>query len=370
MTDTHSSKTGGTSPARSSSIYREVVELSGDLVFSWDANERLLYASPAASAWFQVSVGAPLQDVINHVYSADRQQLKDGWMRVRNQTGPSMLECRVVAQDGTLRRIHWHFCPVLNEEGQIQRVHAVGRDVTQSHDSHEGLSAERRSEAIIQLARGLSHDFNNMLVSVLGNASVLAGQLSADHPWWPIVNEIIEGADRAAELTRNLLTYARSTRHAPQRRQLGELLDHYLARCRGLLEPNVKLEYRAEAANNTIEADPPQLEQAILNLVLNAAESMPGGGTVSVRTANEEFPATSRAAARNGVTITIEDTGVGMTPEVRQRMFDPYFSTKGAGRGLGLAVVQGVVQAHKGILDVESEPGRGTRVRLLLPLAV
>jgi two-component system, cell cycle sensor histidine kinase and response regulator CckA len=348
--------------------FREVLELSGDAVFCWDPEGRTLYASPAAVAQCGVPGSDSFDGLVDRLHPDDRQKLVDLWDGMKLNDGLLAVETRVLASSGVAAHFYWHFRSVRDEAGRLLRIHAVGRDITECHDAYQGLDSERRSESIIRLARGLSHDFNNMLVSVLGNASVLASQLEPNHPWRSIVEDIIAGADRAATLTRQLLTYARSTRHASHRIRLGDLLDDYMDRCRNAISPAIRLGFRHEAAEDVVDADTVQLGQVLLNLVLNAAEAMPNGGTVSVRTANLPRPGAGDSSEPGWVAMIVEDSGVGIAPEVRQRMFDPYYSTKGAGRGLGLAVVQGVVQSHKGFIEVESELEKGTLIRVFLPL--
>jgi len=355
--------------ARLGQRYRELVEISGDIVFTWRHDGEIVYASPAACRLCGAEDGMVGKDPIDWVHPDDRQQTREAWERWTVSAEPLAFRNRLVSRAGKEHRIQWRIHPVRDRTGRLTHIQGIGRDLAVGYELEEKLRAAQFSESIVRLSRGLAHKFNNMLVSVLGNASVLANQLEKNHPWRPIVDDIVQGAERAARLTRQLLTYARSTSHLPQRRRLGDLLAENLELGQTALPSKVSLEIHADAEDDWIETDPKQFQQVALNLVLNAAEAMPDGGEVTVRTGRASCALESGSPETECVALIVEDTGVGITPEDQERMFAPFFSTKDLGRGLGLAAVQGIVQAHRGKIEVESTPGEGTVVRVLFPTA-
>ncbi len=350
--------------ARSERHYRDLVELSGDLVLTLRPDGTLTYASAALKTMCDLAEGMGFEQLLEKVHPEDRERTRHAWDGWPGTGGLVHFENRIQSTDQGSRRIHWNVRPVLNDEGQLSHVQAVGRDFTDWYRLEEKLRGAQRSESIAGLARGFAHEFNNMLVSVLGNASVLSSQLDGDHEWRPIVDEIANGADRAAKLTRQLLTYARSAHRIPQRRRFNELVRESIELGQTALPGTVRVEIRPEATNDWIEADPMQVQQVLLNLVMNAADAMPEGGTVSVRTENSLCRLAGGGPETECVDLVVEDAGVGIAPEDRERIFDPFFSTKEMGRGLGLAAVQGIVEAHGGQIEVDSTLGEGTCFRI------
>jgi signal transduction histidine kinase len=307
--------------------------------------------------------------LLDRVHDQDRERTLLAWSQWTDAMGLDSFENRIRTRDGALHRIHWHVYPVRDDRGDLRDIQAIGRDFTWWDVLEEKVRAGQRTASVARLVQGLAHKFNNMLVSVLGNASVLASQLDKDHPWRTIVDDIAAGAERAGKLTRQLMTYARSTPQVLQRHRLRDLLTDYAELGQSAVPAGVSLEVHAEAENDWIEADATQLQQVVVNLLLNAAEAMPDGGAVHVRTANVSSPSPDASASKDVLALIVEDTGVGIAPADRDRIFDPFFTTKEIGRGLGLAVVQGIVHAHGGKIEVDSQEGKGTTVTVLLPLA-
>ncbi len=349
--------------------YRELVEMSGDIVFTWRHNGEILYASPAACRLCDAEDGMVGRDFVDWVHPDDRQRTREAWERWTASTEPLGFRNRLVTRAGKEHRIQWRIHPVRDPSGRLTHIQGIGRDLTARYELEEKLRAAQFSESVVRLSRGLAHKFNNMLVSVLGNASVLANQLEKGHPWRAMVDDIVQGAERAARLTRQLLTYARSTSHLPQRRRLRDLLSENFELGQTALPSKVSLQIHADTEDDWIETDPKQFQQVALNLVLNAAEAMPDGGRITMRTDRVACALESGSPETECVTLIVEDTGVGIPPEDQELMFDPFFSTKDLGRGLGLAAVQGIVQAHRGKIEVESTPGEGTIVRVLFPMS-
>ena len=272
--------------------------------------------------------------------------------------------------------------PVRDSAGQVTLIVAEGRDITdlkEAQSQREALQNQLRHaqkmEALGQLAGGVAHDFNNLLTGILGSAEMLADALPATSPQHALAREITTVSLRAAELTRGLLAFSRK---GPIRRvvvDLHGLVDETLDLLGRSIDRRIEIVRRLEAGLPTVLADPAQLQNAILNLCVNARDAMPGGGVLTVATRNVQVGEDARPdglpaglAPGSHIELSLTDTGVGMTPEVQQRVFEPFFTTKptGEGTGLGLAAVYGCLQNHGGAIDLQSQPGQGTTVRLWL----
>ncbi len=243
------------------------------------------------------------------------------------------------------------------------------------HEREEELLQAQKMDAIGRLAGGIAHDFNNLLTAIRGFGDLVLGQLAEDDPVRADVREITAAAERAVNLTSQLLAFGRRQVLAPRAFDLNETvrgLESMLAR---LIGEHVVLDTRLAPHLGAVRADPAQIELVIVNLVLNARDAMSRGGSVVVSTRSVKWsaaePRPDGLNAGEWVELSVRDEGCGMAPEVRDRVFEPFFTTKpsGLGTGLGLSVAYGVVRQSGGAIEIESEPGRGTCVRVFLPLA-
>jgi len=239
------------------------------------------------------------------------------------------------------------------------------------------LQEAQRQETIGQLAGGLAHDFNNLLTAIIGHVALVRDALPADSEAAHDADVATEAAERAARLTRQLLTYARRQPSSPKVLDPNHVVAQLDRMVVPLLGPRITRRLALTREPWPVLADPGHLEQLLLNLIVNARDAMPEGGTLVVETANEALGAGPRAEDAAGVPpgewvrISVEDTGHGMDAETRARIFEPFFTTKppGKGSGLGLAAAQGIVQQVGGAIGVRSAPGRGTRMSVFLPRA-
>ena len=242
------------------------------------------------------------------------------------------------------------------------------------HESEARLQQSQKLEAIGRLAGGVAHDFNNLLTVILSYSEMLRGELESEQRPSPELDEVIAAGRRAAELTRQLLAFGRQQVLQPKVLDLNRVVSHLKRMIRRLVGDDVDLVFVPGADLGRVLADPGQIEQLVVNLVVNARDAMPQGGKLTIESANaqlgEEF-ASGRHELAPGeyVMLAVSDTGVGMAPEVAARVFEPFFTTKEAGRGtgLGLAMVHGVVQQSGGAVSVYSEPGHGTTFKIYLP---
>jgi signal transduction histidine kinase len=284
---------------------------------------------------------------------------------------------RYLRKDGSYRWIEWRSQPV----GSV--VYAAARDITERLDSEaERLELERRLqqsqklESIGVLAGGIAHDFNNLLTVILGNLDIAAEALDPKASIRLVLDEATHAAQRAADLTRQMLAYAGMGRFVIQSVDLNGLIMGLGQSFSNSVPETATFRLELESRLPSLQADPAQMRQVALSLFVNAAEALGGKtGVITLRTG--VFEAGMEYLAMNGLSdsipkgryvfLEVSDTGCGMSPETQQRIFEPFFSTKFAGRGLGMAAVQGIVRAHKGAVLIESQQSVGSTIRVLLP---
>ncbi len=238
------------------------------------------------------------------------------------------------------------------------------------------LRESQKMEAVGRLAGGIAHDFNNMLTAILGFADLTRERLEHDDQACADVDEIRRAAERAQIMTRQLLALSRRQITQPQAIQLAQYVGDWRPVIAQLVGASVELQLDLAEDGWSVLIDPGQLDQIVLNLVVNARDAMPDGGRLILKTSNAMLTSSPHRVLADGRTIsgqhallTVRDTGRGMTPDVKERIFEPFFTTKahGAGTGLGLATVYGIVAQHGGFIDVESEVDEGTEMRVHLP---
>ena len=252
-------------------------------------------------------------------------------------------------------------------------VLGIALDITRARRLEEDLRQAQKMEAIGQLAGGVAHDFNNILAVILANAELTLEELGEGHPLAEEVTQIKDAATRGAGLTRQLLTFSRKQKRQPRPLALNAIVSGILAMLTRIVGEDVAMSAMIAADLGTIEADPGEVEQVLMNLVVNARDSMPGGGRLLLETSNvivdEAHGQKIGAAPGRYVVLAVTDTGCGMTESVRARIFEPFFTTKDVdkGTGLGLSMVFGIVKQCQGGITVYSEPDHGTTFRIYWP---
>jgi signal transduction histidine kinase/CheY-like chemotaxis protein len=252
-----------------------------------------------------------------------------------------------------------------DEHGAPLRLRLALRDVTNERRLEAQLLHSQKMDAIGQLAGGVAHDFNNLLMVIQSATSLMARKMAPDTAQFALLSQAQEATGRAAALTRQLLTFARREVARPSTIDVGQLVSRNQAMLARLLGASIALDVRASDGQKHVHIDPTRLEQALMNLVINARDAMPGGGSLTI--------AIDQVAARQGraVRLSVTDTGHGISPEHKSRIFEPFFTTKppGSGTGLGLAMAYGIVAQAGGEMRVHSERGKGACFELLFPEA-
>lgn len=277
-------------------------------------------------------------------------------------------------KDGTLYEEDAIISPVRNASGKIINFVAGKQDITQDVILKKQVQTAQRMESVGTLAGGIAHDFNNALTGIMGFGELMRLRLAGDSKSAADLDEILRCAERAATLTRQLLTFARRQVIEPVNLSLSALVGDLMKLIGKVVGEHIEVKTSLEKNLPTIHADRGQIEQVVMNLCLNARDAMPEGGLLVVETEDvsleEEFVRQNpyMRAGRYAL-LTVSDTGTGMDEKTRERVFEPFFTTKGPdkGTGLGLAMVYGIVKSHGGFIHLYSEPGKGTAFKVYFP---
>lgn len=285
-------------------------------------------------------------------------------------------EYRLRHRDGSYRRILARASAVRDEPGRRVRLAGSHVDITDYARLQAQLLQSQKMESVGQLAGGIAHDFNNLLAVIVMDADAALLSLPEGHPVAPDVREIRQVADRAASMTRQLLAFSRHGLNRPEQLDLNEVIREVLGMLNRIIGGNIVLEFEPAEQAARVVADRGQVEQVIINLVINARDAMPAGGTITIATREASALAlsgTHRPVGRSGpwVVLSVTDTGLGMDEETRSHIFEPFYTTKdvGKGTGLGLSTVYGIVDQSGGAIHVQSEVNCGSTFEIYLPRA-
>jgi two-component system, cell cycle sensor histidine kinase and response regulator CckA len=320
---------------------------------------------------------------LDFVHPEDRSIVESAFRRAIESGEKQVVRNRIVRTDGVVRHLLGSAMLVRDEQGEPARVVGTALDVTeQVADEAERQRLEsqiqqaQKLESLGILAGGIAHDFNNLLVGILGNASLALLDLDPTHEAYGSISAIERAAQRAAELTRQLLAYAGKGRFVVEAIDASAAVHEMTALLRTAMGVNASMQLDLAPDLPAIEVDATQFRQVVMNLITNAADALGDqGGLITLRTGarfvGEEYLATcvpgTDAAPGHFVMIEVSDTGAGMDASTVARVFDPFFSTKFTGRGLGLAATLGIMRSHRGAIRVYSEVGKGTSFNLLFP---
>ena len=285
------------------------------------------------------------------------------------------LEEQMITVNGEVLDVSVNTSLIYDERGEPVFIRAAARDVTERKKLEAKILHAQRIDSIGNLAGGVAHDFNNILTSILGSTAIMKRKMKKGDPWYRFVDIIETAARRGSSLTRQLLTFARKSTIQFRPVMVNDVVEETLHLFERSTDKTIVVEKEFSPRISIINGDDGQLQQALLNLLINARDAMPEGGKIMVGTDVVEFTPIAQPSGngeRSGkyVVISVRDTGIGMDRETQQKIFEPFFTTKeqGKGTGLGLSVVYGVVNGHDGFITVESEPGQGSIFRLHFPL--
>jgi two-component system cell cycle sensor histidine kinase/response regulator CckA len=357
-------------------LYRSLVEQLAAVTYIAElgVEGEWLFVSPQIESLLGYSARewrANAANWIENVHPEDRHIVLDA-EAVAEGGNPFRAEYRMFRRDGQLIWINDSGSLVPGPDGR-SLLHGVLLDVTEQKQLQAHLSHSQRMEAVGQLASGVAHDFNNLLTIIKGYSSLLMDRNLADDDAHA-AREIQQAAERAAALTHQLLAFSRKQTLQPRVLDLNRIVHGLEMMLRRVLTENVELCIQTAPDLGAVKADPVQVEQVLINLVVNARDAMPKGGKLTIATAPREVltdrgEGESLMRAGTYATLSVSDTGVGMDSETRARIFEPFFTTKdvGKGTGLGLATVYGIIKQSNGQIEVESEPGKGASFRVSLP---
>ncbi len=260
---------------------------------------------------------------------------------------------------------------VVRTEDGGEGVEMIVDDVTDELRRDHELRQTQKMEAVGRLAGGIAHDFNNLLTVISVNTELVLEATSPDDPIRADLAHVRGAASRATQLTRQLLAFSRGDDSEAREVDLNQVVAELEAMLLRLIGADIRLSTRLDPALPRVHADPGRLEQMVMNLVLNARDALPSGGSITIETAYAPPPPEVANGAGPGLTLTVHDDGIGMDATTRARVFEPFFTTKedARGTGLGLATVYGIVEQAGGQIDVDSDPGKGTTFRIWLPAA-
>ncbi len=352
------------------------VEQVADTVLVMDAAGRIVYMNPAleriSGQQLGEVTGKPATILTGGLAAPFEPQLQLALSAGRTWTG--VVDTR--RADGALIKTEITVSPIQDDAGRFAGSVSIGRDVTREQALEEQLRQAQKMEAIGQLAGGIAHDFNNLLTALRGYVELVRNDLPAESPGRSDLDQALLAADRASDLTRQLLAFGRRQVLQPRVVDPAEVVAGIAPMLRRLLGEDVRLHTHMQPGAGNINVDPGQLEQVIVNLAVNARDALPAGGSITIEAANVELDAgyaETHAEVVPGpyVMLAVSDNGVGMDEQTRQRAFEPFFTTKerGKGTGMGLATVYGIVKQSGGSVFLYSEAGQGTTVRIYFPRA-
>jgi PAS domain S-box-containing protein len=350
-----------------------VVDSMDDGVLVLDAQRRIVDLNAAAERYTgctPASLGRPVDEVVSWWTEAVTDDTpREQPAVVRTEPGPRYFEVKVTPVRDQRRRF----------AGWLVLVHDVSRrrrNEAERYALERRMQEQQKTESLMVLAGSVAHDFNNLLTGILGNADLLAMQAPPDSNQRRAAEAIILGAQRAADLVSKMLAYSGGGRVVAERVDLDQLVREMVDLLEASVARHCVLTYKSPGPLPLVETDPTQIRQVVLNLIINATEAVDDHGAVTVETGEETLDSHALKRMRYGaderpgryVFIDVVDNGHGMDEETLARIFDPFFSTKETGRGLGMAAVRGIVRSHHAALRVTSAVGQGTRFRVWFPL--
>jgi len=352
---------------------QSIAASSADAIVTTDVHGRITYWSPGAEEMFGYQAGEAFGRTAAEFYAGGPDEARAIMARLLAEGRLRDYEAIVRGKDGHTLVGSASISLLRDASGALTGTVGVLKDVTGRRVLEESLRQSQKMEAVGRLAGGIAHDFNNLMTVVLGRSDLLLRQLRPEDPMRRDIELFRKTAMRATQLTRQLLAFSRKQVLQPKVLDLNAVVENMESMLRRLIGEDVALRTILPPALGRVKADPGQLEQVIVNLVVNARDAMPHGGKLTIETSDVELTdgEAQHAGTRPGPTVVlaVTDTGTGMDAATQARIFEPFFTTKeqGKGTGLGLSTVYGIVQQSDGGISVHSAPGAGTTFKIYLP---
>jgi two-component system, cell cycle sensor histidine kinase and response regulator CckA len=355
--------------------YRQLTEQATDIIYNCDLEGRFTFVNPTGVRLMKYSERELLG---RHYLTLIRRDYRDRaaafYVRQREQyIRSTYFEFPAIAKDGTELWLG-QSVQIVEEQGMPIGVQAIARDITARLALEDQLRQAQKMDAIGRLAGGVAHDFNNVLTAILGSAELLSMMVEPDDPKWAEAEAIKRAADRGAALTKRLLAFSRPQGGEASVINLVEVVSHTEPILRRLVLDKIAIDVAAVQPVICVRADETALNQIVFNLIVNARDAMPDGGTASiglaVQTVSESPALTLGIMPGDYACLRVSDTGHGMSADVQSHLFEPFYTTKASdqGTGLGLSIVYGIVKGLGGGIEVHSEVGRGAAFTIYLPL--
>jgi len=353
--------------------FKETADLLPTVICEMDADMGVTYVNNLGFrtlGYSQADIAAGVR-VMDVIHPDDREKAAKRIGRLLGGEKLESAEYRLLKKDGSEVMALLNSSPIYRD-GQFVGIRSSVTDVTELRRLQKQLQQAQKMEAVGTLAGGIAHDFNNLLMGIQGRVSLLLMDVDPDHPHFQHVSGIENAVKRGADLTKQLLGFARGGKYEVRPTDLNDLIEkssEMLSRAK----KEIKIHKKCQKELWAVEVDRGQIEQVLVNLYVNAWQAMPGGGDLYLETKNvhldKRFTRAFDVEPGNYVKISATDTGVGMDKATRRRVFEPFFTTKemGDGTGLGLASAYGIIKNHSGIIDVYSEPGQGAAFNIYLP---
>jgi two-component system, cell cycle sensor histidine kinase and response regulator CckA len=347
-------------------------------IWDWDINNNSLIWDDAMYSLYGIEKEES-EDIyklwLNSIHNADRGKLDDILQKSSKEEGDYNTEFRIFRPDMTMKYIKTVGKVFKNSDGIPARMIGVSYDITKNKEMEIQLQQAQKMESIGTLAGGIAHDFNNILSPIMMHAEMGMDELPPDHPMQFSMKEIFRASQRARDLVKQILTFARKTPEKRTPLQSSLIIKEAVRFLRSTIPTTIHIQYEIKTENDVVLADPTQLNQIVMNLCSNAAYAMKEkGGVLEIILDQEEISPSQTNRPLNlkpgkYVKLTVRDTGTGIPPDIIERIFEPYFTTKkvGEGTGLGLATVHGIILNYGGDISVESYVGSGTAFRVYIP---
>lgn len=355
---------------------RSIFETSGDILFMAYSNGRIIDVNPA----IEEIVGYTRKEALRmdaHAFYNNPDDRK-AVMRTLQQGGfVKNREIEIKKKNGEIATCLITATTLMDSEKNIIGMQGTIKDITEKRNLEKQLIQTQKMEALGNLAGGIAHNFNNILVGIMGYAEFLISKKKPEDWDYKAARTIFEATQRAAELTQQLLNIARGSAHFHRSVDLNDVVKETLNLLYGSFDKSIGIAAHLQKSINSIMGDQGQLEQCLLNICINARDAMPQGGELVIETRNqyldEDFARTHlNAGVGEYVILSVSDTGIGMSPKIKERIFEPFFTTKEktGGTGMGMASLYGIVKNHGGFITVYSEEGKGSIFRLYFPVSV